>query len=251
MRVTNVPPMSASDFRAWRKSLGFTQIEAAGALSLSERAIKHYEAGSRGISPQLALHCAAIARRNEPGIMGRPSYGPRPNDIATPLHACQRLYDIISPHYQPRTILDPSAGDGRLTAPWKSARVISFEIKSGTDFFAAGAIPDVDLVLCNPPFNGISYKQSRLGAEAFLIKIIEVVGHVPTVLFATMGFRLNAADGSRRAKMLANLHITSIMSLPFNFFPGTQINAEVLFFNMPRLEPHYMPSPVRRAMSCH
>ena len=37
------------------------------------------------------------------------------SDIPTPLVLCKYLYDIISPHYQPKIILDPCAGDGRLT----------------------------------------------------------------------------------------------------------------------------------------
>ena len=59
----------------------------------------------------------------------------KPNIIHTPPGVCQFLYDLISPVYEVKTILDPSAGEIALTKPWKKRKVISFEISNGKDFF--------------------------------------------------------------------------------------------------------------------
>src|SRR5260221_237627 len=117
MKVTNVPPpIPAEAFRAWRRSLGVTQVAAAELLSLSERAIKHYEGGTRAVSAQVAAHCAAIARRRKGGpgnVPGWRLFEARPNTIRTPHLGCRRIFEIVSPLYRPSTILDPAAGDGR------------------------------------------------------------------------------------------------------------------------------------------
>src|SRR5258708_27473106 len=58
------PGMTIDEFRAWRKRLGLTQQRAATELKLrSVRAIKHYEAGTRGISPRIAMLCETVERR--------------------------------------------------------------------------------------------------------------------------------------------------------------------------------------------
>jgi len=160
--------------------------------------------------------------------------GTKRSDVETPLYACQWLYDIISPHYQPYTILDPAAGDGRLTKPW-NAHVLAYELKWGQDFLQATP-QDVDMTICNPPFN---IGGRKLAPEIFLRKIIEVAGHVPTVLFTPMGLRLNVRRKGRRTEFLRSLNITSIVSLPLDFFEGVLFHSEILFLNMPKLKPHY------------
>jgi hypothetical protein len=149
---------------------------------------------------------------------------------------------VISEQYTIRSILDPSAADGRLTKPWRKVRVMQTEIAHGFDFFALTDLPwQPDLVLCNPPFNGITYKRWRLGSEAFLHKIFELCGEdQKIVLFGPMGLRLNVDRRGERAKHLPIWNITTIVSLPRNFF-GQHVlfHAEILFFNMPKLKPHY------------
>ncbi len=39
--------MTPTDFRNWRKRLGMTQAQAAAAMDISPRTIRHYERGSR------------------------------------------------------------------------------------------------------------------------------------------------------------------------------------------------------------
>jgi len=59
------------------------------------------------------------------------------NDIRTPDGLCQFLFDLISPHYPARVILDPCAGDGALAKPWRGTakKIIWYEIAKGKDFF--------------------------------------------------------------------------------------------------------------------
>jgi DNA-binding XRE family transcriptional regulator len=59
----NVHLMTPDDFRDWRRRLGWTQADAATKLGLTVRAIKHYEGGTRGISPVIEKLTHAIGRR--------------------------------------------------------------------------------------------------------------------------------------------------------------------------------------------
>jgi transcriptional regulator with XRE-family HTH domain len=45
-------PHGAYDFRAWRKRMGWTQQQAADALSLSRRGYQIYEKGYAGLFPR-------------------------------------------------------------------------------------------------------------------------------------------------------------------------------------------------------
>ncbi len=92
---------------------------------------------------------------------------PRPNTIATPSGVCRFLYDLISPVYKIRTILDPCAGNGNLTRPWRGRNVIQYEIAWGKDFFSGPSRIAADLVLCNPPFNN-GDGEARFVPELFL-----------------------------------------------------------------------------------
>lgn len=60
--------MNNDDIKAWRKTLGFTQDQAATALGVSKATVVNYEAGIRRedgrpvvIPKSIALACAAIA----------------------------------------------------------------------------------------------------------------------------------------------------------------------------------------------
>jgi hypothetical protein len=166
----------------------------------------------------------------------------KPSTIYTPPEISRFLYDLISQHYKVATILDPCAGNGALTRPWKAARVISFEITRGKDFLAYQGHAHCDLVLCNPPFNGESVDSRQFMPGVFLAKIIAVTTpHTPIVLFAPMGLRLNQHRSSRRWRWLrdAGPELTSIVSLPIDAFVGVEFHSEILLFNMPKLKPHY------------
>ncbi len=167
--------------------------------------------------------------------------GSRPNNIASPPGICRFIHDLISPQYRVRTILDPCAGAGGLTKPWKGVKVIAYEILKGKDFFSCPSRIDADLVLCNPPFNNTN-GESRFLPQVFLERIVKVVPkRTPIVLFAPMSMRLDQTSKSSRWRWLRD-HcppITGIISLPHDAFGSVKVHSEILLFNMPRLKPHY------------
>lgn len=65
--------MTADDFKAWRKEMGFTQVQAAEALGISRPSVELYELGVRRdngkavvIPLTVALACKALFHRLEP-----------------------------------------------------------------------------------------------------------------------------------------------------------------------------------------
>ena len=193
----------------------------------------------------------ALQRRERVDVGGDITYGfrrgdygtaPRESIVYTPSGLCQFLHDIISPTYSIRTILDPCAGKGALTRPWTGAQVIAFEISRGRDFLAHDGTIPCDIVLCNPPFNKDNADTREFLPEVFLRKIVDVVGPgARIVLFTPMGMRLNQHRRSRRWRWLRDQspRITSVVSLPLDVFEGVEFHSEILFFNMPKLQPHY------------
>ena len=64
---SEMPLMSPENFKAWRKSLGLSQKEAAHALGLRRRIVQYYEKGSRdGVAVEVPktvrLACFALAK---------------------------------------------------------------------------------------------------------------------------------------------------------------------------------------------
>jgi hypothetical protein len=107
--------MTPDDFRDRREGLGWTHSHVASKLGRAFPAVKHYEGGTRGISPVIELKgCAArSARRRQ--ASSRATWGSAPNRIAMPPRACPWLHEVISEHYTIGSILHPRAGDSRLT----------------------------------------------------------------------------------------------------------------------------------------
>ena len=179
----------------------------------------------------------------------------RQNDVVTPPGIAQFLHDIIWPHYRPKAILDPCAGDGALTKPWRAkAKVINFEIKNGNDFFARTVpLPHVRLTLCNPPFNG-----NPDSKEAFPFRFLRhILKLVPEdsgiVFFAPFHLLFNSRTRSNTYAGQKNRYawfrddcpeISSFVPLPQDAFVppgGTEplVHAQILFFRMPKLKPCY------------
>jgi hypothetical protein len=179
----------------------------------------------------------------------------RQNDVVTPPGIAQFLHDIVWPHYRPGTILDPCAGDGALTKPWrKKAELIKFEIKKGTDFFARTTpLPHVRLTLCNPPFNG-----NPDSKEAFPFRFLRhILTLVPedsgVVFFAPFHLLFNSRTQSNTYAGQKNRYawfrddcpdISSFVPLPQDAFvpaggTGPLVHAQILFFRMPKLAPCY------------
>ncbi len=55
--------MTPTDFRAWRKRLGLTQAQAAAALDIAARTIRHYERGRRSGAAVAIPRVVALATR--------------------------------------------------------------------------------------------------------------------------------------------------------------------------------------------
>jgi hypothetical protein len=167
------------------------------------------------------------------------------NTIETPLGLCKFISELASSVMTPQRILDPCSGNGNLTHFFPDCEVLSFEIQKGTDFFncTKDDCKDVDLVLCNPPFNG--HKSKKLYPELFLKHILEVTPtNTPIIFITPIGLRLNVRGNSSRLKFLTKLNIHSIVSLPVNVFPQAQVHSEILILNMPRIgKSHYTYHP--------
>ena len=195
---------------------------------------------------QRALRAGANGEASKQGsskfvFNGGSATNPRQNTIATPPGICRFLRDLISPCYKIKTILDPSAGDGALTKPWKGVKVISYEILKGKDFFECPDKIATDLVLCNPPFNNMN-GETRFLPHVFLERILQVVSsRTPIVLFTPMAMRLDQTSKSSRWLWLRDHAppITSIITLPHDAFGTVKVHSEILIFNAPKLKPHY------------
>jgi hypothetical protein len=160
----------------------------------------------------------------------------------TPPGLARFLCETISAEYEVRTILDPCAGRGAMTKPWRGRKLIEFEIAEGRDFFDCPSRIACDLVLCNPPSSQEGEGVTGYQPERFLRRIVEVVPRrTPIVLVTPMGMRLHQEKRSRRWRWLRDEApaITSIVSLPTDAFPDVNYHVEILLFNMPRLRPHY------------
>tara|TARA_R110002050_G_scaffold57423_5_gene129158 strand:+ start:64983 stop:65948 length:966 start_codon:yes stop_codon:yes gene_type:complete len=164
-------------------------------------------------------------------------------DIETPLPLCRYLTDLILSVMTPKVILDPSAGNDNLTHYFSDQKIIRFEIKDDLDFFDAKQIA-CDLVVCNPPFNGMG--GGKLFPEEFLKHIINVVPpNTPIVLITPHGLRHNVRKKSPRLSFLDTLNITSLITLPLDVFDGVLFHTEVLILNLPRLKSHYTYLPTK------
>lgn len=170
------------------------------------------------------------------------------NRTETPICLSNRLYELLNPIVNPYAVLDPCCGRGNLLKPWGCKRI-------GVDIWYQRDIPNfiqedflslkslsipISLVLCNPPF--CMGSPSMMYPEEFLRKIVDLFGPEQKVaLIVPHGFRLNQRVKSKRRKWFAGCgpKITSIMSLPLDIFPNTLFHTEILFFNIPELEPHY------------
>jgi transcriptional regulator with XRE-family HTH domain len=90
--------MSPAEFRAWRKSQGLKQKEAAEKLGLKKRMIQYYETGSRGAKAvvipktvELACYALSVGVETFDGSLSGQSPPERvENDLAAILDAGQR-----------------------------------------------------------------------------------------------------------------------------------------------------------------
>ncbi len=171
------------------------------------------------------------------------------NTIETPLELCKFINELVLSVMTPTKILDPCSGNGNLTRYFQNVEVLSYEIKEGSDFFDC-TIDDckgIDLVICNPPFNGHKSKR-KLFPEEFLKHILDVVPpETPIVFITPHGLRHNVRKVSKRLQWLTTLNINSLISLPLDVFPEVLVHCEILIMNMPKIsKSHYAYHPDTR-----
>ena len=184
------------------------------------------------------------------------SKNPKSSTIYTPAFLVEQIWNIIDEAgIEYKTILDPSIGSGNLIKDVQDKLVIGVDIEdkglSVNKFvqkkFEETTIDDyelfgnkVDLIICNPPFNG--HPSRKLYPEVFLRHMTELFGNIPIVMITPPTLRLNQRKNSSRWKwMRDNVEISSILTLPIDIFENTLFHSEVIFFNFPRknIKAHY------------
>ncbi|MGI9306664.1 MAG: N-6 DNA methylase [Gammaproteobacteria bacterium] len=189
---------------------------------------------------------------------------PKTATIYTPPGVSRFIYGIVHDKIdRAKTVLDPCVGAGSLLAPFRENgfNVAGIDIEDqgfpGTAVrnyleIQRGEIAPPALVVMNPPFNidgktkqyaKLHYGGRPLLPEVWLQKTAELFSkHVPIVLFAPYGLRLNQTAASRRwQKFAAGQYpeISSIVSLPKDVFSGILFHSEILMFNICGAKPHY------------
>lgn len=172
--------------------------------------------------------------------------------VYTPTKISSFLFNLLSPVLNPRVVLDPCVGTGRLLEPWhKSSYTIGVDLQNQGvlwtdnfiqypfDQFTTWSFETPDLILCNPPY--CQSERQMMWPERFLRTLHALFKGVPTVLFVPHGFRFNVREHSRRRQWLMSdgPKISSIISLPLDAFPTVQLHVEILIFNINGLDPHY------------
>lgn len=171
--------------------------------------------------------------------------------IYTPDYLVKQIWKIIKQsEIDIYNLLDPSVGTGALIDGFESytfgvdiedhnlnlKHFIQKKFEETTETNFEGYHPD--LVICNPPFNG--HPSRKLYPEVFLRHIVELFGNVPIVMIAPPTLRLNQRKASKRWRFMRdNVKITSILTLPIDIYEDVLFHSEVLFFNIPNIEPHY------------
>lgn len=167
------------------------------------------------------------------GNVSTPEIVPKPKDDSlqnteTPPSLCRWIHDrLADAGLRPGTILDPCAGNGNLTRPFRPhSEVIEYEVRTGNDFFDAQQVM-CDLVLCNPPWSS---------AEHFLRHIVRVVGrHTPIVLICPAVFLSGYKDAPVRQYLQSpdapRLHHCT--PLPSDTFVRVYSSGVILWLNLP------------------
>ena len=156
--------------------------------------------------------------------------------ITTPQDLAEFIYKKVArkPY---KNILDIGCYSGSLSKPFRrknNTKIIGIDIQNNfqeefdefiyKDFLETTKkdFPDIDLILCNPPFNDLlSFK--------FLEHSQKLFGDIPKI-FIFPEYILN--NSKTRALELEKYDITKIVKLNQNTFNGVAIHSSVVFFNI-------------------
>jgi hypothetical protein len=158
--------------------------------------------------------------------------GPNLQNTPTPPSLCRWIYERLSnANVSPQKILDPGAGQGNLTHPFRPrSKVIEYEIEHGKDFFTAKRKISCDLVMCNPPWSGV---------VQWLRHVVKLVGNrTPIVFFSPMAIVSGYKTGPFR-KYLESPEapiLNHITPLPTDTFVRVYCASAILWFNLPKLQ---------------
>jgi hypothetical protein len=152
-------------------------------------------------------------------------------NTSTPPSLCRWIYErLVEADVHPQTILDPCAGDGNLTTPFRPhARVIEYEIQRGTNFFDAKRLITCDLAICNPP-----WKET----ERWLRHLVWVVGHrTPIVFMCPLLFfgGYKTAPCRQYLESTEGPILNSITVLPQDTFVGVYSSSVIFWLNLPEI----------------
>jgi hypothetical protein len=148
----------------------------------------------------------------------------------TPPSLCQWIFERVSETgVCPHTILDPCAGRGNLTRPFRArAQVIEYEIAQGKDFFEARPVA-CDLVICNPPWGK---------TLPWLRKIVEVVGQHTPLVFISPALLLYGDKNGQFRRYLESTgapKLNHTTALPRDTFVGVYCPGVILWLNLPQV----------------
>jgi DNA modification methylase/predicted RNA methylase len=159
----------------------------------------------------------------------------------TPPSVCYWIWKTLTEAgYAPTVILDPAAGAGNLTSPFRKVnpevRVIEYEIDQGKNFLTRTKEIACDLVICNPPFDQ---------AIEFFRQVVQLVSTTTPMVFiapvtSVIGFQEKTWHALLRSPNCPRL--TSITPLPQATFVGVCTPAVILWFNVLGVEAPVIPA---------
>lgn len=180
------------------------------------------------------------------------SKGVKNSRIYTPKILSDRIYNLIKDNNF-KTILDVCCGDFGLSYNFKNKIGIDIQEPNNKESLKMGKFYkddflnsdleyldkyDIDLIVCNPPFNGAPGR--KLYPEVFLDKILEKYPNTPIIMITPIGLLYNQKINSKRWKKLKNLDITFTMINPVDVFLCESnegiIHNETLFINFDKVK---------------
>ena len=174
----------------------------------------------------------------------------RETTIYTPARMSEAIHNHITPPSYKR-ILDIGIGKGSLCKPFTDSYIIGIDpvpqyvewcnktIKAKIEEMDY-AVPDVDLILCNPPFSG--YGHNKLYPEIILRHITRYYPGVPLVFLCPCTMISNCTKTNKRWQFMQTLDLSAVGFHKRDTFEVVEAFSNTLFFNFPDIKPFiYLP----------